>query len=338
MEFFSSFLYFEKLSFIIIIKFITSGEDMPIKFINLVLIISLLLSSTAFAQQINVEYRPNVKVVIDEKLVEFKDTNGQTIYPIMYKGITYIPIKTIAEIIGKNYTYNKYSETVNLNGSLTPKFTEAINNTQEVKNVLAEFKPELKIILDNSKDDFINLEDPSTYPLDFNGNIYVPTKVVSSIMNKEITWNRETATVYLGQRNDLFTSLINEPLETSFFKYTINSATSLSSIGIVFPDTYNKFVIVNVTVTNILPETLPMYYDDFQIKWGESAAEMSNPIYSIILGNKLKNKFYLKENESVTGNLVFEVPSDKKDLKLEYIEVFDNSLVGSTYQIKFKVI
>lgn len=311
---------------------------MPIRFINLILVISLLISSTVFAQQINVEYRPNVKVVIDEKLVEFKDTNGQTIYPIMYKGITYIPIKTIAEIMGKNYIYNRYSDTVNLNGNLAPKLIEATSTTQEVKNVLAELKPELKISLDNSKDNFVNLEDTSTYPLDFNGNIYVPAKTVSSIMDKEIVWNRENATVYLGQKNDLFTSSINEPLETSFFKYRINSATSLSSIGIVLPDSQNKFVIVNVTITNVLPETLPMYYDDFQIKWGESAAEMSSPIYSIILGNKLKNKFYLKENESVTGNLIFEVPSDKKDLKLEYIEVFDNSLVGSTYQIKFKII
>lgn len=311
---------------------------MPIRFINLILVISLLISSTVFAQQINVEYRPNVKVVIDEKLVEFKDTNGQTIYPIMYKGITYIPIKTIAEIMGKNYIYNRYSDTVNLNGNLAPKLIEATSTTQEVKNVLAELKPELKISLDNSKDNFVNLEDTSTYPLDFNGNIYVPAKTVSSIMDKEIVWNRENATVYLGQKNDLFTSSINEPLETSFFKYRINSATSLSSIGIVLPDSQNKFVIVNVTITNILPETLPMYYDDFQIKWGESAAEMSSPIYSIILGNKLKNKFYLKENESVTGNLIFEVPSDKKDLKLEYIEVFDDSLVGSTYQIKFKII
>lgn len=298
---------------------------MPIRFINLILVISLLISSTVFAQQINVEYRPNVKVVIDEKLVEFKDTNGQTIYPIMYKGITYIPIKTIAEIMGKNYIYNRYSDTVNLNGNLAPKLIEATSTTQEVKNVLAELKPELKISLDNSKDNFVNLEDTSTYPLDFNGNIYVPAKTVSSIMDKEIVWNRENATVYLGQKNDLFTSSINEPLETSFFKYRINSATSLSSIGIVLPDSQNKFVIVNVTITNVLPETLPMYYDDFQIKWGESAAEMSSPIYSIILGNKLKNKFYLKENESVTGNLIFEVPSDKKDLKLEYIEVFDNS-------------
>lgn len=311
---------------------------MPIRFINLILVISFLISSTVFAQQINVEYRPNVKVVIDEKLVEFKDTNGQTIYPIMYKGITYIPIKTIAEIMGKNYIYNRYSDTVNLNGNLAPKLIEATSTTQEVKNVLAELKPELKVILDNSKDNFVNLEDTSTYPLDFNGNIYIPAKTVSSIMDKEIVWNRENATVYLGQKNDLFTSSINEPLETSFFKYRINSATSLSSIGIVLPDSQNKFVIVNVTITNILPETLPMYYDDFQIKWGESAAEMSSPIYSIILGNKLKNKFYLEENESITGNLIFEVPSDKKELKLEYIEVFDSSLVGSTYQIKFKII
>lgn len=311
---------------------------MPIRFINLILVISLLISSTVFAQQINVEYRPNVKVVIDEKLVEFKDTNGQTIYPIMYKGITYIPIKTIAEIMGKNYIYNRYSDTINLNGNLAPKLIEATSTTQEVKNVLAELKPELKVILDNSKDNFVNLEDTSTYPLDFNGNIYIPAKTVSSIMDKEIVWNRENATVYLGQKNDLFTSSINEPLETSFFKYRINSATSLSSIGIVLPDSQNKFVIVNVTITNILPETLPMYYDDFQIKWGESAAEMSSPIYSIILGNKLKNKFYLEENESITGNLIFEVPSDKKELKLEYIEVFDSSLVGSTYQIKFKII
>lgn len=311
---------------------------MLIRFIHLILIISILLSNTTFAQQINVEYRPDVKVVIDDKDITFTDINNRTIYPIMYEGITYIPLKTIAEIIGKNYAYNKYSNTINLNGNIKPKFAQPSYDIQEAKNVFAEFKPELKIILDNTKDNFINLKDISTYPLNFDGNIYVPAKVAALIMNKEINWNRETATVYLGQREDIYTCLSNQSLQTSFFEYKINSVASLPSIGIVFPSPQNKFIIVNITITNLLPEALPMYYDDFQVKWGESAAEMASPIYNIILGNKIKNEFSLGMNKSISGNLIFEVPNDKKDLKLEYIEIFENSLVGSTYQINFKVI
>lgn len=311
---------------------------MLIRFINLILIISMLLSNTIFAQQIDVEYRPDVKIVIDGKPVGFKDNNNQTIYPIMYEGITYIPLKTIAEIMGKNYYYNKYSNTINLNGNIKPKLSPPTDEVQEIKNVWAEFKPELKMILDNIKNDFINLKDISTYPLNFDGNIYVPAKIAGLIMNKEVSWNRENITVYLGKRDDVFNCTIEQSLKTSFFEYKINSVTSLPSIGIIFPDSQNKFVIVNITITNLLPETLPMYYDDFQIKWGESAAETASPIYSIILNNKIKNKFNLNINESVSGNLIFEVPNNKKELKLEYIEIFENALVGSTYQIKFKII
>ena len=73
------------------------------KFI-LALVLMLVFSTVVFAARkvnITVTY-DNIKVVVDGKEVQFgKDTKGNQIEPFIYNGTTYLPLRAVAEAVGK---------------------------------------------------------------------------------------------------------------------------------------------------------------------------------------------------------------------------------------------
>lgn len=52
-----------------------------------------------------VTVRKDITVVIDGKTLVLKDASGRTIYPIVYNGANYLPIRTVAEMLGMTVTF-----------------------------------------------------------------------------------------------------------------------------------------------------------------------------------------------------------------------------------------
>lgn len=52
-------------------------------------------------REITAELRPDFTIKIDGTEREFKNVSGERVYPILYEGTTYLPIRAIGEIMGK---------------------------------------------------------------------------------------------------------------------------------------------------------------------------------------------------------------------------------------------
>lgn len=296
-------------------------------------LLMIFVSVQSFANQIDVEYRPNVKVVIDNKQMNFKNINGDSIYPIMYNGIVYLPIRNIGEIMNKEMKFDEATETILLYGYKEYKLKNDKPEFEEPRNISVTQNQNLNFSFDDNLQNYPIINGQTIYPLVFDGITYFPTKVIGEIMNKPVSWNRETATIYIGERKDLITQEVGNPLENEFFEIKVNSVYQTDKIDNFIPESdINQFIIVNVTLKNVFPEVIPMYSRDFRLKWGESEAETSEP-YGKKLETQIDNTFELQINESVTGDLIFEAPIDSKNLKLEYIEVYEDSTVGNSYQV-----
>lgn len=63
---------------------------------------------------ITAELRGDVSVVVDGKLQAFQDANGKTVYPVMYEGTTYLPVRAISNLMGKAVNWDDATQTVQL--------------------------------------------------------------------------------------------------------------------------------------------------------------------------------------------------------------------------------
>lgn len=115
------------------------------KFI-LALVLMLVFSTVVFAARkvnITVTY-DNIKVVVDGKEVQFgKDTKGNQIEPFIYNGTTYLPLRAVAEAVGKEVKWDQNTKTAFLGDGKV--------NTGEVNVALTEIikpfsKDRVKII------------------------------------------------------------------------------------------------------------------------------------------------------------------------------------------------
>ncbi len=88
------------------------------KIIGLVLSITLLLGTTAFAtvgsRTVQLMYN-NIKIVLNGKEITPTDANGNAVEPFIIDGTTYLPVRGVASALGMNVGWDGTTKTVTLN-------------------------------------------------------------------------------------------------------------------------------------------------------------------------------------------------------------------------------
>lgn len=100
-----------------------------------VLIFAFGVMAAPAIQTITAQLRPDLKVVIDGVEQEFYDAAGTQVYPVLYNGTTYLPLRAIGSSLGMSVDWNQDKFTATLTsentasqssyyGSLKTKFGE----------------------------------------------------------------------------------------------------------------------------------------------------------------------------------------------------------------------
>lgn len=138
-----------------------------------------------------------------------------------------------------------------------------------------------------------------------------------------------------------FTAEIGEEQKNTFFSLTVDKAVRLSTLAGYLPDDGFDYLAVSVSVKNISDKVIPMGTADFVIRWADGDDGRDIP-YSLEGEDNsygftdYPDSFELTttgSNSKLSGWLYFAVPKDAMDIKLEYLEVYNDEFEGSTYQV-----
>ena len=76
-------------------------------------------SSAGIIQTVQSEIRPDFTVIIDGQEQTFKNANGETVYPMLYEGTTYLPLRAIGELMGKTVYWYEDAKRIELKDDTT---------------------------------------------------------------------------------------------------------------------------------------------------------------------------------------------------------------------------
>jgi len=70
--------------------------------------------ATGVIEEIKAQLRPDFVVEIDGEIKNFKNADGEDVYPVLYKGTTYLPVRAIGEIMGKTVYWYENEKRIEL--------------------------------------------------------------------------------------------------------------------------------------------------------------------------------------------------------------------------------
>ena len=72
------------------------------------------VSAATVIQKVESELRPDFTIVVDGEVQTFKNAQGETVYPMLYDGTTYLPVRAIGELMGKTVYWYEDEKRVEL--------------------------------------------------------------------------------------------------------------------------------------------------------------------------------------------------------------------------------
>ena len=157
---------------------------------------------------VTAELSPNVPVRIDGVEQTFYNVQGEEVHPISYAGTTYVPIRAIGEIMGKNVNWDNSTNTATIAGERTTGATNGTPDTTATEQkITVQMRPDYTIIIDGTARTFRDVNGKVVDPLLYEGSIYLPLRAIGELMGMNVEWDATDGTVFLsGEVTDFDTN------------------------------------------------------------------------------------------------------------------------------------
>ena len=148
---------------------------------------------------VSAELSPDITVKIDGVERIFYNAQGKEVHPISYAGTTYVPIRSIGELMDKNVNWDEATSTATISGTrVTPDATGTPDRNAREQEISLRMEPGYTIVIDGVKRTFYDVNGKQVDPALYNGSIYLPIRAIGEIMGKTVSWNEATETVFLS--------------------------------------------------------------------------------------------------------------------------------------------
>lgn len=153
------------------------------------------LGATPAAAQLS----PQFHVVVDGTEQAFYTASGTKAYPLVYNGSTYLPLRAIGELMGKNVNWDQTTRTISLSGMRTARTHAGKPDAgARAQSVSVWVCPEFTILVDGMQCSFADAYGDPVYPLLYQGSTYIPLRAVSELMGRTVSWDKDSRTVEIS--------------------------------------------------------------------------------------------------------------------------------------------
>lgn len=134
---------------------------------------------------------------------------------------------------------------------------------------------------------------------------------------------------------------VKEVVHTAFFDVTVDQAEQNEVFafqdGLYRAEEGNTYLAVELTITNTYEKDLPMSITDFTLDYEGNTSE--DPLIGygrseLLQEQYLENEFTLKQGESISGSILFQVKK-MDSYTLRYQEYYEDGFHGDTMEISF---
>jgi len=148
--------------------------------------------------KVTAELRPSVTILVDGQKQSFYDATGKAVYPLLYNGAHYLPVRAIGELMGKNVNWDGATKTISLTSPRVAAATVGKPDTVTKDSaVIVEQRPDISIVVDGIKRNFTDANGAPVYPLLNRGTNYLPIRAIGELMGKTVGWDGQTRTITL---------------------------------------------------------------------------------------------------------------------------------------------
>ena len=172
-------------------------------------------ASVSYAsQRVSAHLNPDVTIQVGDQVKSFFDANGQAVFPIIYQGTTYLPVRAISALMGENIEWDSSARTVFIGRTLSnPGGVPASRgNYIRVGTIPPVARPSVQIIEARVMHDIIimyNFEAQSfldatgreVFPINFQGSNYLPVRAIAQLMGETIEWDPGQRLITISDRN-----------------------------------------------------------------------------------------------------------------------------------------
>lgn len=174
------------------------------------LAVSLVISGAVIANAADIinreaQLRPDFTIVIDDEVSYFKSADGKYIYPILYNDSTYLPLRSIGEIIGKNVNWDESTKTITLSGKRDSYKNTTKPSSAKITDIDVQERRDFTIILEGEECNFKDANGKAVYPLLYNGSTYLPLRAISEITGNEVIWDGDDKVITLKDEESTVT-------------------------------------------------------------------------------------------------------------------------------------
>ncbi len=166
-------------------------------------------------QTIDIYVRPDVTIFYRGAEMAFYDVNKTRVFPILYNGTTYLPVRAASSLMERAVEWDNYSKSIFIgktfqdpagitkgSTSAAMALTEKIDMPQGSLRVKAQLRPDIRIFYEFQIEQLKDASGKSVYPILYQGSAYLPIRSISNLMQEEVEWDNIHKRVLIGENQE----------------------------------------------------------------------------------------------------------------------------------------